>query len=54
MTGPRPQRAAQAGERPRMAIYVVLGLGKAGFRAFDGLGIFLSQREAAAAIMQVR
>ena len=54
MTARRPTRAAQAGERPRMAIYVVLGLGKAGFRAFDGLGIFPSQSEAASAIMQVR
>ena len=62
MTGRRPQRAAQAGEPPMVAVYDgraclghVLGHGKAGFEAFNAddqsLGIFPSQREAAAAIM---
>ena len=65
MTGRRPQRAAHAGEPPLVAVYggraclgYVLGRGKAGFEAFDAdnrsLGIFPSQREAAAAIMGVQ
>jgi len=62
MTGRQPQRAAHAGEPPLVAVYDgraclghVLGRGRAGFEAFDAdngsLGIFPSQREAAAAVM---
>jgi len=65
MTRRRPQRAAQAGEPPVVAVYDgrtclghIRGRGKAGFEAFDGddrsLGVFPSQREAAAAIMGVQ
>ena len=63
MTGRQP--AAHAGEPPMAAVYDgraclghVLGRGRAGFEAFDAdngsLGIFPSQREAAAAIMGVQ
>ena len=60
MTGRRPQRPAHAAEAPMVAVYDgqrCLGAGKAGSEAFDAdnrsLGIFPSQREAAAVIMRV-
>jgi len=65
LTRRRPQRAANSSEPPTVAVYDaqrclghVLARGKAGFEAFDGddhsLGIFPTQREAAAAIMGVQ
>jgi len=65
MTSRRPQRAANSSEPYMVAIYDgqrcvghVLRRGTAGFEAFDAdnrsLGTYLSQREAAAAIMGVQ
>jgi len=65
MTGRRSQRAAHAGVPHMVAVYDgrhclghVLGRGRAGFEAFDAdsrsLGNYPTQREAAAAIMEVR